>query len=83
MTEAIPYCFMQGYEDCVAEEVIPKTRIFDAEQVIEDFGDYRKTQGKAKAPRCRKCFFFRKCEGPWKEYPELFGWDEFIPRKAP
>ena len=21
------------------------------------------------------------CEGPWREYPEHFGWDEFVARK--
>ncbi|OGS14260.1 MAG: hypothetical protein A2234_11320 [Elusimicrobia bacterium RIFOXYA2_FULL_58_8] len=83
MTEAIPYCFMSGYENCIAEEIIPHTRIFDAEGVIADFGAYRKTRGKAKAAKCRKCFFYGKCEGPWKKYPELFGWDEFVPRKRP
>jgi len=80
MTEAIPYCFMKGYEHCVAEEIIPHTRIFDAEQVIDDFGAYRRNGGKVKGPKCRECFFYAKCEGPWREYPQLFGWDEFMPR---
>ena len=80
MTEAIPYCFMKGYEDCVAEEIIPDTRIFDAETVIKDFGKYRRETGKVKTARCRKCSYYARCEGPWKEYPELFGWEEFIPR---
>ena len=82
MTEAIPFCFMQGYEHCVAEDIIPRTKIFDAEQVIEDFGAYRRNKGKVKAPKCRKCAFYARCEGPWREYPQLFGWDEFIPRTA-
>lgn len=81
MTEAIPYCFMKGFEGCVAEEVIPETRIFDAESVIEDFGAYRRNSGKIKSRRCKKCFWYNKCEGPWKEYPALFGWDEFVPCK--
>ena len=81
MTEAIPYCFMRGYEKFVAERIIPATKIFDAETVIEDFGRYRRSEGKLKAGKCRGCVFFKKCEGPWREYPELFGWGEFIPRK--
>lgn len=82
MTEAIPYCFMKGFENCVAEDVIPPTRIFDAEHVIKDFGLYRKNKGKIKAAKCKKCFFYSRCEGPWKEYPALFGWEEFAPRTA-
>jgi len=81
MTEAIPYCFMKGYEEFVAERIIPETKIFDAGSVIEDFGRYRMSEGKAKGPKCSGCMFFRKCEGPWREYPELFGWGEFVPRK--
>ncbi|OGR43332.1 MAG: hypothetical protein A2X28_00360 [Elusimicrobia bacterium GWA2_56_46] len=80
MTEAIPYCFMKGYEEFVAERIIPETKIFDAGRVIEDFGRYRLSEGKVKGPKCPGCLFFNKCEGPWREYPELFGWGEFIPR---
>ncbi|MDA8242885.1 MAG: radical SAM protein [Elusimicrobia bacterium] len=79
MTEAIPYCFMGGYEEYVAETIIPRTKIFDAGTVIEDFGKYRLNEGKAKGPKCPSCAFFGRCEGPWREYPELFGWGEFVP----
>ena len=82
MTEAIPYCFMSGYEDRVAERIIPATKIFDAETVIEDYTQTRRTEGKAKGPRCPQCAYFEACEGPWREYPELFGWDEFVPVRA-
>ncbi|MBI5238879.1 MAG: radical SAM protein [Elusimicrobia bacterium] len=81
MTEAIPYCFMSGYEDCVAERIIPRTKIFDADLVIEDYTKVRRTEGKSKGPRCPECAHFEACEGPWREYPGLFGWDEFIPVK--
>jgi MoaA/NifB/PqqE/SkfB family radical SAM enzyme len=79
MTEAIPYCFMSGYEDYVAERIIPSTKIFDAETVIEDYAKVRRSEGKAKGPRCPACAYFQVCEGSWREYPEMFGWDEFIP----
>ena len=81
MTEAIPYCFMSGYEDFVAERIIPRTKIYDAGTVIEDFGLYRQNEGKLKGPKCRGCAYFARCEGPWREYPELFGWGEFVPVK--
>ena len=79
MTEAIPYCFMKGYEQYIAEEIIPDTAIFDDDLELDDYGYYRKNQGKAKGPNCSSCKYYDICEGPWKEYPEIFGWDEFKP----
>lgn len=80
-TEAIPYCFLKGFENCVAEEIMPKTRIYDANFTVEDYGDYRRQSGKEKGPACPACKYFQQCEGPWKEYPEIFGWAEFRPVK--
>ncbi len=80
MTEAIPYCFMKGYEVYVAERIIPRTKIFEGHVTIEDYTHHRLVEGKAKGPRCPECAFHAICEGPWREYPEHFGWDEFIPR---
>lgn len=81
MTEGIPYCFMSGYEQYIAEEVIPETKIYDLDNVTEDYSKLRMDEGKKRGPQCKKCFYFKKCEGPWREYPEKFGWDEFIPVK--
>ena len=82
-TEAIPFCLMKGYEACVAESMIPEGAVADADKFIESYGDYRRTEGKAKGPLCRSCRYFRICEGPWREYPEIYGWNEFIPVKKP
>ncbi len=79
MTEAIPYCLMSGYERYVAERVIPSTRIYDAGMVVADYTAARKQEGKARGPRCTQCAWHEECEGPWKEYPEMFGWSEFEP----
>ncbi len=80
MTEAIPFCFMEGYEKYIAEYgKIPDSDCYDGEQEIFEYQNYRKNDGKAKGPNCKKCKYFKVCEGPWKEYPEIFGWDEFIP----
>ena len=81
MTEAIPYCLMNGYEAYVAEQIIPRTRIYDADCVIADYTRTRIDEGKSRGPRCVECDWHFKCEGPWREYPELFGWDEFVPVK--
>jgi MoaA/NifB/PqqE/SkfB family radical SAM enzyme len=77
-TEAIPLCMMSGLESCVAESIIPDTAVVDSRRV-EDFGHWRRTEGKAKGPPCGRCGFSASCEGPWKEYPELYGWEEFRP----
>ncbi len=83
MTEAIPYCFMDGYEQYIAEELIPKTAVFDSEIEISDYDFYRKNYGKVRGPKCSLCKYYNLCEGPWKEYPKIFGWKEFkpIPKK--
>ena len=82
MTEAIPYCLMQGYEEHVAERIIPVTRVYDAEQTLEDYTAYRQNEGKAHGPPCTACAVADRCEGPWREYPEMYGWEEFSPVEA-
>lgn len=82
MTEAIPFCFLRGYEAHVAEQIIPRTVVFDADVTLDDYTVYRQTQGKAKGPMCGRCVHHSRCEGPWVEYPTLFGWDEIHPVEA-
>lgn len=79
MTEALPYCFMKGYEKYVVESKIPKTKIYDLDFTIDDFADVRRNYGKAKGKQCSQCIMDEQCEGPWREYPEFFGWEEFKP----
>lgn len=81
-TEAIPYCLMKGYEGCVAERIIPDGPVVDAEETLKSFRAYRQAHGKAKRAECRRCRWDAVCEGPWKEYPEIHGWDEFVPVKG-
>ncbi len=79
MTEAIPYCLMDGYEEYIAEKIMPETKVVDAEGVIESYADYRWNEGKVKVDECKKCKYYNVCEGPWKEYPDIYGWEEFKP----
>ncbi len=81
MTEAVPYCFMQGYEKYIAENIMPEAHVFDGKLEIKDYTKYRWDKGKSRGPDCKDCIYFGVCEGPWREYPEIFGWDEFIPIK--
>ncbi len=78
MAEAIPYCFMQGYEQCISERIMPATEIRGKKhQNTDSFTTQRKQKGKIKFPQCRKCKYDLVCEGPWKEYPEKRGCKEF------
>lgn len=77
-TEAIPYCLMQGYENSIVESFIPKSKVFELDLTIEDLKAHRVYEKKTKRKGCIKCKYYGLCEGPWKEYPGLFGWDEFI-----
>ncbi len=79
MVEAIPFCFLGGYEDCISENIMPDTKIFDLDTIIPDYKKSRIAEGKLKGPRCKKCKYYKICEGPWREYPERFGWEEFQP----
>lgn len=78
-TEAIPYCLMQWYEYAIAEQIIPEMSISDAQARVDSYSDYRWNEWKAKREECKKCSKYKICEWPWKEYPEIYGWDEFKP----
>ena len=78
-SEAVPYCIVPGYEACVVETRIPRTRVVDAGVIVEDYRAYRLDEGKLRGPRCSSCRWFDSCEGPWREYPEQYGFDEFRP----
>jgi MoaA/NifB/PqqE/SkfB family radical SAM enzyme len=81
MVEAMPYCLMRGYENYLAELKMPETKVYDLDMVIKDFAKVRRDEGKLKRAECKKCAYFSVCEGPWREYPEAFGWNEFVPVK--
>jgi MoaA/NifB/PqqE/SkfB family radical SAM enzyme len=83
MTEAVPPCILPGREHLVAEWIMPETRVYDAQVIVESYRDYRLTEGKLKGPRCPECHWFERCEGPWREYPERFGWEELVPVRDP
>lgn len=80
MTEGMPYCFLDGHINCAHENYTPEARVFGT-KLTEDFNRWRREEGKVKGPKCKKCKYFQSCEGPWREYPEIFGWEEFVPVK--
>lgn len=82
-TEGVPLCLLKGYEDCCAERVMPVMTIYHADgTTCEDFTRERVEVQKRKGPACGSCAFDAACEGPWHEYPELFGFSEFVPVRA-
>lgn len=79
-TEGVPLCLLRGYEDCAAERVMPVMTIYHADgTTCEDFTRERVEVQKRKGPDCAACAFDAACEGPWHEYPELYGFSEFVP----
>ena len=83
MTEAVPYCWMHGWEDHVAERGMPDLSIVEPDRQLPSYTDWRKQDGKAQGPPCQACTWSAVCEGPWCEYPARFGWDEFRTRQDP
>ena len=79
MTEGVPLCFLRGIESQAAEWIIPGTRILDGLRVVDDWNVARRAEAKVRGPVCRGCRWEDVCEGPWREYPERFGWQEFVP----
>lgn len=77
--EAMPFCLMRGYEKQIAELHLDEDIIVYDKKGEIYFSKYRKNEFKLKSETCKKCIFYNLCEGPWREYPETYGWDEFIP----
>ena len=82
-TEAMPYCLMEGYESLVAEA-------YQSPEEYSEINQYGSTTGiqnwskvrlaiKSKFPQCQACRFDAVCEGPWNEYAQMFGSNEFTP----
>ncbi|TRO61910.1 radical SAM protein [Candidatus Bathyarchaeota archaeon] len=79
MSEAMPFCLMGGYERYVSELYIPPADVYEADFQVKEWEKWRMTEGKWKGDSCKECAFFGICEGPWKEYVEKRGSEEFIP----
>ncbi len=77
--EAVPLCLLHGRESLASELYLPPTEVDSPEGLDTDFDTTRVAEGKAKGPRCSQCRFVSVCEGVWREYPDRFGWDEFVP----
>jgi len=81
LTEGFPLCMIPGREQNAVESLHKKIKVIDEGGSIDDFDGHRATRLKTKGPACPPCRHFKLCEGPWADYPELFGWKEFKPVK--
>jgi len=82
MAEAMPYCLMNGYEKYISERYIPETEVRGKKyQNTDNFTRQRRFYGKMKFPQCRGCKYDKICEGPWREYPQKRGNEEFKAQK--
>ncbi|MDH3353343.1 MAG: radical SAM protein [Nanoarchaeota archaeon] len=78
MAEALTPCLMRGYERHLSENYIPDTEIRGKDfQNTNDFTKQRQESGKKKFKQCVGCKFDDMCEGPWREYPDRRGDEEF------
>ncbi|MGB8648382.1 MAG: radical SAM protein [Anaerolineae bacterium] len=86
--EAIPLCicpsspqFWGRSTDVISQRRTPTDRVFEERQFdasVLDWGTIRKDM-KWKSNRCCQCLFDSLCEGPWIEYVDHYGSDEFKP----
>jgi MoaA/NifB/PqqE/SkfB family radical SAM enzyme len=82
-TEGIPFCLLKEGEKYIGDsyKILPQTSIFEYQK--DDLYGKRTlvSEGRAKRDLCKECKLNDLCIGPWREYPQFFGWDEFIPIK--
>lgn len=79
MVEGMPFCLMEGYFNTLSENYIPKTEIRTVKDFISDYDFTRVNECKTKFSFCKSCKMGARCEGVWKEYPLVYGSEEFKP----
>ncbi|QNU66188.1 radical SAM protein [Ruminiclostridium herbifermentans] len=79
-TETVPFCFLEGYEEFVAE-LRAKNYKMIGDPVNQPKFDWKKLriEIKSKADICKECLMNMLCEGVWEEYISNYGQEEFVP----
>ena len=79
--EAFPLCTVDGYIEYINELQYLKKNEEQYLQVKEELRDWNKDRLsiKAKFEQCAQCIYTEICEGPWDEYPVIYGDREFQP----
>ncbi len=81
--ETFLFCHMEGYEGHVTEigqqlEDYVELNQYGSDRGVENWSNIR-LQIKEKFPPCLSCRFYPVCEGPWNEYADAYGGEEFLP----
>ncbi len=82
MWEAVPFCFLEGYEEYVSElgfTFREANRYFSPVGVGYLDWNKRRSDIKAKAEQCDLCLLNSFCEGVWQEYIHHYQEEEFKP----
>jgi MoaA/NifB/PqqE/SkfB family radical SAM enzyme len=72
-----PMCMLDGYEQ-YSYDLVRGEEVVGASST-EDYYGYERTVYRTKSSRCRQCQLQAVCGGPWREYVDRRGWDEFEP----
>lgn len=91
LCETFPFCVMHEDDWCLNLDLVHVTQETDPLTTVismpghQELIDWRKSRKeiKHKSPKCKRCLLDHLCEGPWSEYPEHFGFTEFIPIEDP
>jgi len=79
LTEGVPFCKLKSDKSVAGELYIPNNVNFnDKHNHEENFSEYELIYH-AKGNLCSSCNFNVLCKGPWKEYVDLYGYEEFKP----
>lgn len=73
-----PVCLLAGYEKYARFMKVPiRTQIKNPNYIITLESQLAKVM--TKGEKCKQCKYDNLCEGLWKEYVNLYGFDEFMP----
>jgi len=77
--EAVPFCYMKGYEKHVTELHMSEERIKNTPKGTKHDLNKARQEVKVKGSQCKKCKFDPVCEGIWNNYAKQYGLKELIP----
>lgn len=83
--EAIPFCFLRGYESHASELDYLQDWLDSSTSKLRQVGEpevdwqVERLSIKRKTTKCRGCRYFNMCEGVWEEYFGFYGSGEFRP----
>lgn len=78
--EAYPSCLLPSFEMYSSDFFIAPIYRADTDGTIRM---YHTREDRLKGPNCEHCILNMRCLGPWKEYPAVYGWAEFVPITKP